>query len=202
MMARFCGFITKVFDFKSRMAPLQDSRLRPQIPTSAIWGRVFFLFVLRQRSLNAMEYQMRQPQRRERLIGKKKPSADRVGQVLGRIDPDQLRRMLSGINHQVGRNKALRNDWPFRVGAIDGHEFFFQPPAMLPAVFPARGAGQKTSGGGILSPRRGLPSDRVSHRPAFRRGNDSPRRRGSDCGQKVSYQGPSFLAKLPFSTSA
>ena len=118
-MARFCGFITKVFDFKSRMAQLQDSRLRPQIPPSAIWGSVFFLFVLRQRSLNAMEYQMRQPQRMERLIGKKKPSADRVGQVLGRIDPDQLRRMLSGINHQVGRNKALRNDWPFRVGAID-----------------------------------------------------------------------------------
>jgi hypothetical protein len=47
MMARFCGFITKVFDFKSRIAQLQDSRLHPQIPTSAIWGSVFFLFVLR-----------------------------------------------------------------------------------------------------------------------------------------------------------
>jgi hypothetical protein len=134
MMTRFCRYLDKVFDFGERIAKLKDQRLHPRISTLSIWGSVFFLFVFRQRSLNAMEQQIRQPKRLERLIGKKKPSADRMGEVLGLMDPDQLRGMLSGINHQVGRNKALRNGWPFRVVAVDGHEFFFQPKTMLPPV--------------------------------------------------------------------
>ena len=124
MMARFCRYIEKVFDFGERIAKMKDHRLRPRIPASAIWGSVFFLFVMRQRSLNAMEGQLRQPRRMERLIGHKKPSADRMGAVLGLIDPNLLRSLLSQINHQVGRNKALQNGWPLRVGAMDGHEFF------------------------------------------------------------------------------
>lgn len=131
MMNRFCRYIEKVFDFGSRMARLKDLRRRPRIPLGAIWGSVFFLFVLRQRSLNAMEGQLRQPRRMERLIGAEKPSADRMGQVLSLIDPNQLRVMLSGINHQLGRNKGLKNGWPFRVGAIDGHEFFSLSSALL-----------------------------------------------------------------------
>jgi hypothetical protein len=63
-----------------------------------------------------MEGQLRQPRRMERLIGQKKPSADRMGHVLSLIDPNQLRAMLSGINHQLGRNKGLKNNWPFREG--------------------------------------------------------------------------------------
>jgi len=135
MMARFCRYIEKVFDFGERIAQLKDHRLRPRIPTSAIWGSVFFLFVMRQRSLNAMEGQLRQPQRMERLIGNPKPSADRMGEVLGLIPPGLLRSLLSGMNHQVGRNKALQNGWPLRVGVMDGHEFFFQPAAVLSGVF-------------------------------------------------------------------
>jgi hypothetical protein len=127
MMNRFCQYIEKVFDFGWRTAQLKDPRRRSRIPLGAIWGSVFFLFVLRQHSLNAMEGQLRQPGRMERLIGHKKPSADRMGQVLSLIDPDQLRAMLAGMNHQLGRNKGLKNGWPFRVGAIDGHEFFFPP---------------------------------------------------------------------------
>ncbi len=124
MMRRFCRYLEKVFDFGWRMTQLRDSRRHPRLPLRAIWGSVFFLFVLRQRSLNAMEGLLRQPRRMERLIGSQKPSADRMGQVLSLINPDQLRGLLSGINHQWGRNKGLKNTWPFRVGAIDGHEFF------------------------------------------------------------------------------
>ena len=137
MMSRFCRYIEKVFAWGSRTAQLKDVRQRPRIPLGAIWGSVFFLFVLRQRSLNAMEGQLCQPQRMERLIGSKKPSADRMGQVLTGIDPDQLRAMLSGINHQLGRNKGLQNGWPFRVGAIDGHEFFSLPPSVLSPMLKA-----------------------------------------------------------------
>jgi len=123
-MARFCRYIVKVFDFGDQILQLRDLRLRPRIPTVAIWGSVFFLFVTRQGSLNAMEGQLRSPLRIERLIGPKKPSADRMGEVLGLMDPEPLRAMLSKINHQLGRNKRLGNGWPFRVGVVDGHEFF------------------------------------------------------------------------------
>jgi hypothetical protein len=116
MMSRFCRYVEKVFDFGFRIEQLKDLRRRPRIPLGAIWGSVFFLFVLRQRSLHAMEGQLRQPRRMERLIGQKKPSADRMGHVLSLIDPNQLRAMLSGINHQLGRNKGLKNNWPFREG--------------------------------------------------------------------------------------
>jgi len=82
-----------------------------------------------------MEQQLRQPKRIERVIGKMKPSADRMGDVLELMEPDQFRQMLSRVNHQLGRNKALRNDWPLRVAAMDGHEFFSQPTSMLSPVF-------------------------------------------------------------------
>jgi len=131
MMRRFCCYIDKVFDFSPKIRSLRDARKRPRIPTAAIWGSVFFLFVMRHRSLNGMEQEGREPKRVERVIGKIKPSADRMGDVLGVMDPEPLREMLSRINHQLGRNKALRNDWPLRVGVFDGHEFFSQSIAML-----------------------------------------------------------------------
>jgi hypothetical protein len=135
MMTRFCRYIDKVFDFGEQLRGLRDQRQQPRIPTAAIWGSAFFLFVLRCRSLNAIEQQVRQPRRIEKLIGKVKPSADRIGDVMGLVESDQLRAMLSRADHQLGRNKALRNDWPFRVAAMDGHEFFFQPTSILSTMF-------------------------------------------------------------------
>jgi hypothetical protein len=142
MMKRFCGYIEKVFDFRSQLHTLGDARKRPQIPTVAIWGSVLFLFVMRHRSLNGMEQESRQPKRVEMVIGKMKPSADRLGEVMGLMEPDQLREMLSRINHRLGRNKALRNDWPLRVGAFDGHEFFSQSISLLSPVLPTDGKGR------------------------------------------------------------
>ncbi len=141
MMRRFCGYIEKVFDFSQQIHSLRDARKRPRIPTVAVWGSVFFLFVMRHRSLNGMEQEGREPQRMERVIGKIKPSADRMGDVLGLMEPKQLREMLSRINHQLGRNKALRNDWPLRVGVFDGHEFFSQSISMLSPVLSTHGEG-------------------------------------------------------------
>ncbi len=141
MMRRFCCYIDKVFDFSQQIHPLRDARKRPRISTVAIWGSVFFLFVMRHRSLNGMEQESRQPKRVERVIGKIKPSADRMGDVMGLMEPDQLRQVLSRINHQLARNKALRNDWPLRVGVFDGHEFFSQPISMLSPMLSTDGEG-------------------------------------------------------------
>lgn len=142
MMRRFCGYIEKVFDFSCQLHTLRDARKRPRIPTVAIWGSVLFLFVMRHRSLNGMEQESRQPKRVEMVIGKIKPSADRMGEVMGLMEPDQLREVLSRINHQLGRNKALRNDWPLRVGVFDGHEFFSQSTPLLSPVWPTDGKGR------------------------------------------------------------
>ena len=142
MMARFCRYIEKVFDFGHQIQTLRDARKRPRIPTAAVWGSVLFLFVMRHRSLNGMEQENRQPKRVERLIGKIKPSADRMGDVMGLMEPEQLREMLSRINHQLGRNKALRNDWPLRVGVFDGHEFFSQSTSLLFPVLSPEGNGR------------------------------------------------------------
>lgn len=141
MMSRFCQYVEKVFDFGWRIAQLKDPRQRSRIPLGAIWGSSFFLFVLRQRSLHAMEGQLRQPGRMERLIGPEKPSADRVGQVLSLIDPHQLRAMLSGINPPLGRNKGLKTGWPFRVGVMDGHEFCSLPSSLLSPMLAAAAVG-------------------------------------------------------------
>jgi hypothetical protein len=182
MMSRFCRYVEKVFDLGSRMERLKDLRRRPRIPLGAIWGSVFFLFALRQRSLHAMEGQLRQPRRMERLIGQKKPSADRMGQVLSLIDPNQLRAMLSGINHQVGRNKGLKNNWPFRVGAIDGHEFFSLPSSLLSSMLAAATLRERRRGGRVLSPGSSFLSRGVSQGHPFRCGDATTGRRRADGG--------------------
>jgi len=83
MMKRFCRYVEKVFDFGEWLVQLTDRRIRPRLSTGAVWGSVFFLFVLRQGSLNAMEGQLRQPRRMESVVGFQKPSADRMGRFWG-----------------------------------------------------------------------------------------------------------------------
>ncbi len=131
MMRRFCGYIDKVFDFGDRVKEIHDSRRKARIPTSAIWKSAFFMFAMHRGSLNAIESELRVPKRLDDLVGSDKPSADRIGDVFGLIRPEDLRTMLSGINHQLGRNKVFNKARPWRFVALDGHEFFSQSQSML-----------------------------------------------------------------------
>jgi hypothetical protein len=131
MMSRFCCYIDKVFDFSERVRAIHDTRQKPRIPTSAIWLSALFMFVMRRGSLNAMESELRVPKRFDRLIGSDKPSADRMGDVFCLILSEQLRSMLSGINHQLGRNKVFGKEGSLRFAALDGHEFFSQSASVL-----------------------------------------------------------------------
>lgn len=127
MMARFCRYVEKVFDLGTQIKQLSDMRRKPRIPTSAIFLSAFMLFVTRLQSLNAMEGQLRVPNRWEKIVGKHKPSADRIGEVGALMDTEQLRGMLSSVNHRLRRNKVLdKSLWPLRCVALDGHEFFSQ----------------------------------------------------------------------------
>jgi len=127
MMARFCRYVEKVYALSERVAQLTDSRQQPQIDTSVIFLSAMMMCVTRLRSLNAMEGECRVPSRWEKILGSRKPSADTLGRVVGLMDSEALRDMLSEINHQLKRNKALdENPWPLRFVAFDGHEFFSQ----------------------------------------------------------------------------
>ena len=131
MMSRFCRYMEKVFDFGQRVKAVQDSRQKPRIPAAAIWLSAFLMFATRRGSLNAMELELHRSARFECFIGSKKPSADRIGDVFCLIPSEQLRAMLSGINHQLGRNKVFNKEWPWRFVALDGHEFFSQSASVL-----------------------------------------------------------------------
>ena len=124
MLYRFCSYIEKVFDFSSHLDTLRDSRIDGRIPTKAIWGTVFLLFLLRLRSLNATETQGCVLKRFEKIIGKEKPSADTNGRVLALMDPVQLRYYIKIISIQLKRNKVLTENYPYIFAVIDGHEFF------------------------------------------------------------------------------
>ena len=82
------------------------------------------MFVLAKGSFNAMEPDLRAAKRLDRLLGERKPSVDRIGDVSALMDPEPIRRMLSEIVHRVKRMKALHNQWPLAFAALDGHEFF------------------------------------------------------------------------------
>ncbi len=124
MLRRFCGYIVKVFDFDEHVLEIRDRREKPDISASTIWVSGLLMCVLRMGSLNAMETELRIPRRMEKLVGKRKTSADSIGRVYSVMELDPLRNILAGVNHQIKRNKALQTDWPFRFAAVDGHELF------------------------------------------------------------------------------
>jgi hypothetical protein len=161
MMLRFCRYVEKVFDFGQRVKAIQDSRQKPRIPTAAIWLSAFWMFAIRRGSLNAIESELHQSKRWECLMGSHQPSADRIGDVFCLIPSEQLRAMLSGINHQLGRNKVFSKEGPLRFAALDGHEFFSQSASVLSGVFPAKDQDPWPRGNRILPSRSRLSFGRV-----------------------------------------
>jgi len=127
MMARFCRYIEKVFGWGAQLATLKDLRKKPQIPTGAVFTSIMMMFVTRMGSLHAMEGELRASKRWEKIVGGRKPSADRMGEVAALMDSEPLRDMLSSVHHRLRRNKVLDDyPWPLRTVALDGHEFFSQ----------------------------------------------------------------------------
>ena len=123
MMARFCGYIDKVFHVGKLMQTLHDARQRPVIPTEAVFASALTMFATARQSLNQLEKELRVPARLRGIVGPRLPSADSIGRIYAQIDRQPLEQMLSALNHQVRRNKGLRvGDW--KIVAVDGHEFF------------------------------------------------------------------------------
>jgi hypothetical protein len=131
MMARFQGYIDKVFDFRAQMARLTDSRLEPIIPTAAVFGTAFAMFATCRGSLNGIDKERHFPGRLRNLVGSRVPSGDTVGRVYAQLDSDVLREVLRDVHLCIKRNKMLSNTTDWLFAAIDGHEFFRQPQTLL-----------------------------------------------------------------------
>lgn len=91
-----------------------------------MWLSVFAMFALRLRSFNALEQELRRPNRWDRWIGGCKPSADTVGRVLAQCSLEALRHLLVAVTRLAWRKKAIhaRPAAAYRVVAVDGHELW------------------------------------------------------------------------------
>jgi hypothetical protein len=134
MISRFYGYINKVFQFQELASRLTDSRLKPVIPTAAMFGTAFAMFATCRGSLNGIDGERHFPGRLRNLVGTHVPSGDTVGRVYGQLDSSTLRKMLKDVHLRIKRNKMLRNTTEWMFAAVDGHEFFRQPQTLLRSV--------------------------------------------------------------------
>lgn len=124
MMKRFCAYAEKVFKLSVEIEKLTDGRQKPRIPTSSIFLSVLMMYVVRIRSLNALEWEFYEPKKWAMVIGKRLPSADRMGEVMALMDDKQIRGFIWAIHYRMKRNKVLdKGLWGLRIVTMDGHEF-------------------------------------------------------------------------------
>lgn len=134
MMARFYGYLDKVFRFRDLTARLTDSRREPQIPTAAVFGTAFAMFATCRGSLNGIDKERHFPGRLRNFVGPRVPSGDTVGRVYAQLDSDVLREILREVHLRIKRNKMLGDSSGWLFAAVDGHEFFRQPQTLLRPV--------------------------------------------------------------------
>jgi hypothetical protein len=127
MLRRFVVYLEKIFEFTRHVATLADERIGAQIPTRGLWMSLFWMFVLRIKSFNALEQDLRVPNRWEKLAGRRRPSADTLGYALCKFCVEPVRKLLKQCNQTAWRKKAIKGEGKLlrRVIAIDGHELFW-----------------------------------------------------------------------------
>jgi hypothetical protein len=127
MMARFCAYVDKVFNWGSLLEKLHEPRKIPLIPIGSIFTSALAMFTTGRCSLHSMEKDLvRIPSRLRGVVGPQAPSSDTLGRVFAAMDPEPLRQMLRSVQHRLRRNKALADGGEWKVAAVDGHEFFSQ----------------------------------------------------------------------------
>lgn len=100
---------------------MTDERVRPQIPTSTVFGSVVMMLLAQMGSLNALE-QERGNSFWRRWLEVELPSADTLGRVFSQVILADIRRALHCVYSRLKRNKALRRAHGFSVLIVDGHE--------------------------------------------------------------------------------
>jgi len=124
MFRRFFDYIDKVFDFSRKLAEITDARAKPQIRTRSVLLSSFIMNVTRLGSLNALDVELRLPDKSGNITGQDKLGVDTIGRVFTQIIPDDLRSFHLANCYRLKRNKVLDTNFPFHAVAVDGHEFF------------------------------------------------------------------------------
>jgi len=112
MMARFCRYVEKVFDWSAQLESLRDPRPKPQIPTASVFLSALMMFAVRLGSVNALEAELRVPKRWDAVVGRRKPSADAVGRIAGKwVEKEQTSSWFWGttIPQAVIPSRQLRH---------------------------------------------------------------------------------------------
>jgi len=137
MGRRFLRYIDRHFSFVQEVEGLTDTRVEPTIALRAIFLSVFLMFACRRRSLNALESEFRDREKQwPQVIGKRLPSADRMGEVMDEnVCADELRQMHERFIKRAHRMKALprAKGCRWRVGSVDAHELFATRHRRCPA---------------------------------------------------------------------
>jgi hypothetical protein len=120
----FARYLNKVFDFRTAIATLTDSRLDPEISPSAVFLAAFHGFAFRLPSFQQLEAELSQPALQQWIGADRAFRDDVLRYSLSGFHLEKLEQMLVQINRTLKRNKALD---PGRVqgrivAALDGIE--------------------------------------------------------------------------------
>jgi hypothetical protein len=120
----FGRYLNKVFDFRSAIAGLTDSRRDPEISPAAIFLATFHSFVFRLPSFRQLESELTQPALQRWIGADRAFSDDTLRYSLSGFHLEGLDQMLTDINRTLKRNKVFDADRVQGriVAALDGIE--------------------------------------------------------------------------------
>jgi hypothetical protein len=120
----FGRYLNKVFDFRSAVAGLTDSRRDPEISPAAIFLATFHAFVFRLPSFQQLEADLIQPALQRWIGADRAFSDDALRYSLSGFHLEGLERMLIDVNRTLKRNKVFDADRVQGgiVAALDGIE--------------------------------------------------------------------------------
>jgi hypothetical protein len=108
-LAQFLSYTAKVFDLPDRVSQVRDHRPYPQIPTRPVLVSLLLGVVIRASSYLDISKQTKR-RRWQRLIHwPKRISDDTFDYVSERLNLEDLRQTLAGVNKQLKANKALES---------------------------------------------------------------------------------------------
>ena len=120
----FARYLNKVFDFRSAVSDLTDSRRDPEISPAAVFLAAFHGFVFRLPSFQQLEAELTQ-RALQQWIGAGRPFSDDVLRYsLSGFHLEGLEQMLTDVNRTLKRNKGFDADRVQGriVAALDGIE--------------------------------------------------------------------------------
>ncbi|HEY6509196.1 MAG TPA: transposase [Vicinamibacterales bacterium] len=122
ILRRLLAWADKVAALGSLLGRLTDTRPQPRIATLVIVRSLLVMILTRLGSLNAVE-QTRFSLFWRRFLQGPLPSADTLGRVASRMDPEPVRNALHALYGDLKRHKALPPPWHGLIALVlDGHE--------------------------------------------------------------------------------